>query len=526
MASISVPTAARLPSSLRLVADSPIVHKILNRLSRPSLLSLTLEWLDDADGSLSAPYLLRGSEDEDQEQESFLPPAYLLDDLRELYGDMQQHKGSKREVVDRIIEGDWRHGLSLYQLAMADFQYLHDHPTSQKWSAYRVMPLQNATPEDVEAEDPPRIDKESLAIPRFHPSSFLQNLQAQVLPDVKAHYAFKRHETLPLLFLRIFILDSPYNTDLAATDKGGDKLSSSSEASRTVYIAFPDASSHIFVSKSQTVGPVTAAESKSLRSLIIHGIPKALSRPRERYTLKSTSLSTRNMEELLHRRGSGRSNSAGGGWAVYADDKNRETPLTIVLPTPPLSDGGSPPSQGPTKGHHKRLASPATQRDERSAKRNKKVAEARFGSSSRVDDGKGVERVDIVIEDPFFIRKDRWRLESSRGEASTTDLDRRPRRSIGGRRSQVEEALQKERDAEDDEEAEREEEEQEQELDDWRPSVRLALHGTHVFAGIRQLVESGIIDGERMPGWMTGEEGISIGAVQRGRIRGHKGSGI
>lgn len=60
----------------------------------------------------------------------------------------------------------------------------------------------------------------------------------------------------------------------------------------------------------------------------------------------------------------------------------------------------------------------------------------------------------------------------------------------------------------------------------WRPRVKLTFHGSHVFAGIRQLVECGIIDGERMPGWMTGEEGVTIGAVRHGRIRGHKGSGL
>jgi central kinetochore subunit Mis15/CHL4 len=60
----------------------------------------------------------------------------------------------------------------------------------------------------------------------------------------------------------------------------------------------------------------------------------------------------------------------------------------------------------------------------------------------------------------------------------------------------------------------------------WRPNVRLTFYGPHVFGGIRQLVECGIIDGEKMPGWMTGEEGVTIGAVRNGRIRGHKGSGV
>ena len=60
----------------------------------------------------------------------------------------------------------------------------------------------------------------------------------------------------------------------------------------------------------------------------------------------------------------------------------------------------------------------------------------------------------------------------------------------------------------------------------WSPNVRITFQGTHVFAGIRQLVEAGIIDGERMPGWMTGEDGVTAGVVRHGRIKGNKGSGI
>jgi len=65
----------------------------------------------------------------------------------------------------------------------------------------------------------------------------------------------------------------------------------------------------------------------------------------------------------------------------------------------------------------------------------------------------------------------------------------------------------------------REHEDEEEEINDsWQPSIRLSFQGSHVFAGIRQLVEKGIIDGEKMPGWMTGEVGVSIGVVKNGRM--------
>jgi len=510
MSRISIPTTGRLPSSLRIDPSNPAASKILNRLSRASLLSITLDWLDDDNQALAAPYLLEDDEDEDD----FNPPVESLSALRELYTDLQARKGAKREVLDRIMEGDWRHGLSLYQLAMADLQYLYDHPLSQKWTAYRIVPLKPRSPDADDDDEPPVADKESLVIPRFHPSTFLNTLQAQLLPDVKAHYNFDRHRTLPLLLLRIFILDSPYNTTLSLS---AATTVATFDTSRTVYIAFPDASPHIFISKPQSAGaaPGQAAggESKSLRALIVEGIPKAMSRPRQRVALKPTSLSTRNLDEMVERRGAQRTNCAGGGWSIYADEKKKESPLDVMLPTPPMSEEES---TGKNKKRNHLVSD-----EERSAKRRRFVARARFGDSGKLGDGLGVERVDIAIEDPFSVDQEGagWDGSQEPGqEDEDADLSRRAPR---GRRSRAdaEPGGEKETDyrggvGDDGDNTEQ-----------WRPRIRLTFHGPHVFAGIRQLVEHGIIDGARMPGWMTGEEGITVGSVRHGRIRGHKGSG-
>ncbi|KAL1851694.1 chromosome loss-related protein [Diaporthe australafricana] len=518
MARISVPTTARLPSTLRLDSSSPTVLKHLNRLTRLSLLALVLDWLDHDNAPICAPYLREPQADhEDDDPADLYSPLSTLEELRDLYSDMQTRKGSKREVVDRIAEGDWRHGLTLYQVSMADLQHLYQNPTSQKWSAYHVVPLKTPTPQQAAEDDGPlKVDAASLAVPRFHPSTFIQNLQAQVLPDVKAHYSFDRPKDMALLLLRIFIIDSPYNTKLATSPVDGD-------TSRTIYVAFPDGSPYVYISKPQTIGSATSSETKSLHALIIEGIPKALSRPRQRYTLKSTALNTRNIQELLHRRGPGRTNSAGGGWSIYTDDKKKESPLGTLLPSPPLSevDDGAPtkdPGQGqPSK---KRAVSPDTARDERRVKRASLIAQARFGDSARIDDGRGVERVDIVIDDPF-----RTAPIHNDGEAA----EREPNSPQGGprevpaRRSIMDVAFDRAREQDDEDGGGGYHDDDGEE---WRPSVKLTFHGPHVFAGVRQLVEAGIIDGERMPGWLTGEDGVTIGAVRHGRIRGHKGSGL
>lgn len=541
MAPISIPVASRLPSSLRIATSNPVATRILSRLSRPSLLSLALDWLDEDNQALTGPYLRL--EDDDDDDEDFYPPADSLEALRDHYSGLQERKGSKREVLDRILEGDWRHGISMYQLAMADVQYLYDHPTSQRWTAFRVVALKpDAAPDDTADAATAVLDRESLVVPRFHPSTFLRNLQAQILPDVKVHYNFERHKQLPLLLLRIFILDSPYNTARALVDGTNGSLATV-EASRTVYVAFPDASPFVYLSSSQTIeqqpgaGGTAAApsgrEMRSLRSLVVEAIPKALSRPRERYALKPTSMATRNLMELLHRRGAGRTNTAGGGWAIYADEKAIESPLSSVLPTPPLSEVDDEKNEGdkenrgePGKedaGKRKRALSPGAKRDRQLLKRRRLVAEARFGPTAKPDDGQGVERVDIVIQDPFpgNLPEEDDAVDQSVSEAN----DRR--RSRAGRRSQMGAALAREVEVQDDEDLEAGADQADQASGNvWRPQIALTFHGSHVFAGIRQLVEAGVIDGEKMPGWLTGEEGVTVGVVRNGRIRGHKGSGM
>ncbi|KAK5636363.1 hypothetical protein RRF57_012075 [Xylaria bambusicola] len=565
---LSLPTTARLPSSLRVNSSNPSIIKVLNRLSRPSLLSLVLDWLEPSNQSLCPPFIrenLSDDEDEDEFDNDLYPPVSTLAELRELYVDMQTRKGSRREVVDRILEGDWREGLTLYQLAMADLQYLYDHPGTLKWACYKIQRLKTPGHEDdVEADrNYDTVDRLAMHVPRFHPSTFLQNLQAEVLPDVKAHYNFDRPKGLPLLLLRIFVLDSPYNTDLAVSAASGSTSSvartvTSFDASRTIYVAFPDASPHIFVSKSQSAGPTTHAETRSLRALVVEGIPKALSRPRERYSLKTTDLQTKNLDAMLSLRGSGRSNAAAGGWSVYAGDKAADarthSPLNSLLPTPPLSDDAAGEDDEETASFRngepnnlKRNFDSEVAEDEKRRKRARLSAQARFGDNAKMDDGKGIERVDILIEDPFPVTGIDFETDNDGQDVGELNASR-PRKPKG-RRSNMDSSLLEDAEGDEDEDSElhRQDHDRDRDTSDnlpraigrraregdrdrekwaWRPNVRLSLHGPHVFAGIRQLVEAGFIDGERMPGWMTGEDGVTRGAVKNGRIKGFKGSGL
>lgn len=52
------------------------------------------------------------------------------------------------------------------------------------------------------------------------------------------------------------------------------------------------------------------------------------------------------------------------------------------------------------------------------------------------------------------------------------------------------------------------------------PSMTMRLEGVNVFHGVYQGICEGWVDGERVPGWLTGEEGRTEGRVRDGRIEG------
>ena len=469
MPAFSVPTGARLPPSLRIPSTDPVARKILARLSRASLSALAIRWVDDSEYLPSRPYL--DSPGESHDTDDFYPPASSLEQLRLIYSQLQARKGSKKEVLERVMDGDWRHGLTLHQLAMAELQHLYDHPTSHRWSAHRILPLESATPSS--DENALGVDKKSLTIPRIRPSTFLEHFHSHVLPDAKAHIQFDRPPSLRMVILRILMIDSPYNTNLALLNGDDRGLSSALSRARTVYVAFPDNTPFLYISNLVAAGPPNPAETRNLRTLISEGIRRALSRPQERYTLVSSGITTRNLRALVHFRGPSRSNAAGGGWSIYAKESTLESPLDTTA-----QSDSSPKVSGNVTKRPRSVTAHWTGSD----KRAKLIARARFGDSAKTSDDHGLERVKVVLEDPFSIAPSRG-IQGGEHLAGTSTSPLSSR---------------------------------------WSPNVKITMQGPHVFAGLRQLVEGGIIDGERMPGWLTGEENVTAGTIRNGRMRTHR----
>ncbi|KAL2868471.1 CENP-N/CHL4 family protein [Aspergillus lucknowensis] len=485
--SVCAPTTASLPNNLRVPSATPSLIKALGKLPRQSLLDLVFQWLDDRNTKHFPPFLERDeAENPDDEGLRLYPAESSLNDVRNAYQELQFRKGGKREVIDRILDGDWRHGITLRQLAMIDLRYLDDHPSSLRWTALELTRI------GVSARDT-SLSEISACIPRVHASTFLNNLQEQISPLVKAHFYLARSTKLPLTFLRIFVTHSPYQNPRQAPETLTD-------SSRVMYVAFPDSCPFIYTSLASTTGskPSTASaagtDARSLQRIVRDAVPKAVSLPHQRYTLKPTSLTAKSLQALLSLRGPGRSNKANGAFSIFAD---------AVLEGSPLDPR---PSNTVTPEEHHKQSKPQPAYD--TEKENKILdTEKDTDATTSTAERPNLRRTRDFEVDPHASKRRRLTVHSRFGTSGTSlssaPLDRLDARLLdppilasGG-----DEGYDDEEDAE-----------------EIRPTLSITFSGTDIIAGIRKLAELGIVNAERMPSWMTGEEAVSVAIVKKGNL--------
>ncbi|KAF2467133.1 CHL4-domain-containing protein [Lindgomyces ingoldianus] len=497
---VTVPDYKNVPHSYKLPVAHREVVRTFSKLSRLSLISLVHQWLTKKNREFCRPYL-KADEDPNEKDRQVYEPAESYEDLQDIYKELAARKGGRKEVVDRILEGDWRNGISMFQLATAEVHHLLEHPGALRWNARRLTKIRNPRLLETDME----VTNESEHLPRFQAQTFMMNLAKELLPLMKAHLFITRVKTLPMTILRVYMHDSPYSTEASlAMDTSGP------DGAKAVFFIWPNGSPFVFVSLSTHLGQAVGDEGRHLRDVVDQAIPKAFSRPSARYQLLGTNFSARTLTALLTYRGPGKTNAAAGGWSIFADHSFNQSVLDyITAPRPSQEKKRASDKESaaeavkPGPGRPKRVVD---EMETLKVKRRRKIAEGRFGSSAKLGDGQGVERFEVRIDDPFptISNSNGLQRDHNISEISNAPAGRRSRR---GRPPLLD------RSTEDMEDTRNE--------DDglWIPDVRLTFSGTHVFAGIRQLVEGGAIDGEKMPGWMTGEAGVTLGSVKSGRMR-------
>ncbi|KAF3491973.1 uncharacterized protein GIQ15_01490 [Arthroderma uncinatum] len=505
-ASILAPTAASLSDTLRIPSSAAPLIKSLGKLSRPSLISLVLQWLENKNLPSCRPYLLSDeskSQDQDDETNPYTP-AESVEELRIIYEDFRGRKGGKREIIDRILEGDWRRGLTLRQLAMADAQYIEEHPTSHRWTVLRIEA--SSASASSSTNDTQSGNDDATALPQFQASTFLKAMQREISPLVKAHYHVHRFHSLPLTLVRILAIDSPYQSPRQSPYTFTD-------TSRLIYLAFPDSAPFIYSSlvsipssKKDGTTNTYSTDIRTLRRIINDAIPKALSRPQRRYTLTSTSLAAKSLHTLLTLRGPWRTNSANGAFTVFSDAVAETGPLEPRLSTDvPFTNNNteninrdtSNDQENQTLNHSKKQKRPLPElkSNAQTLKKRKQAIISRFGTTGDpnrvlssfnptlkpIDSSKGSsipkvqpstsQSLPQITPNPVLDR-----LQIHLQDHPTLAPDPSPPHTV----------------------------------------VSLTFSGSDVVAGLRQLAELGVIDATRMPSWMTGEEGVSTAVIKGG----------
>ena len=390
-----------LSNSLRLDTTDVSIRKAFSRLSQASLLKLVFTWLENGADQACVPFLSPRNGGEDPVYSS----ADSREKLRSLYEDFKTCKADKEDVLNRILSGDWRHGISLRQLAMADTQYLLDHPSSQRWIASKLIntigeakqarlyePFGKAMPYATPSSLPPKLSR----------SSFLKGLQREIGSRVKSYCYVSRLAYLCITLLRVQIFDTPFPSLRPNNARKGPV-----GPNTTVYIAFPDNSWFVFTSVAAHTMDISASEGNAMRNLIINALPKAISRPGERYRLKTTSLSAKSLSALSAACDTEHNVTANGGWNIFAAGCVEGRPLRFQGENPDRRENGDckvlsekdKSCRNESIGN-KRISKPSFDRD-RLDKRRRVTAEARFGSTACEADGRGVDVLEIQIRDPF-----------------------------------------------------------------------------------------------------------------------------
>lgn len=316
-----------------------VLVKSLNRLSRSSLIDLALKWLQQI--SPCQPYLaLNRTINESEEEDYLFTPAEDLEELRQIYNRLRlDETTAKGHVVDRIVDGDWRRGLSLHQLAMVDLAYLEQHDTVLRWSALRLVPLDDTSAKSDNRDGPPtkkrRVHHESPEYPSISPSAFVAALKSEISPLVKAHYHLHR---LPapydLAVLRLYI--SPRGAFAPRNSSVPRPYSHATNPGRMMYIALPDSCPYVYISVSGSSTPAQNAGSvrtknggvqakvdmASMKRIILGAIPKAMSRAHERWALEQTRLTTKSLKTICRLRGNAKPGTSGGAYSRFVSNKH------------------------------------------------------------------------------------------------------------------------------------------------------------------------------------------------------------
>jgi len=382
----------------------PAVAKSLSRLSRQKLVDICEAW---SKSSKCDTYLSSNRNRFDLEEEDYLhEPAQSRQELKAVYGGLREDNPnvahlSKRDIIDRILDGDWRRGLSYDQLASIDFAHLEENDAALRWTALKLVPMSSDSEEHAQRPSKRRKFEHTASadvVPRYPETTaaiFVQNLKQHISPLVKAHYHVHRIAALRLSVVRLYITPNapfaPLSTNVPRQGKAG------TDSARTMFIALPDSCPYVYVSVSGSTSPKasTKVDVAATKRVVLEAIPKALSRPQQRWSLETTRLIAKSLQAMTLLRGNGKVGSTGG------------TVSQLSQPKPKADE------ESDTAGLNSHLSV-----------QHQNLVEQRFGTMEGPSHAK-LDRVQVRIEN-LLLASNHKSMKRKQVESNTTEHDSTP----------------------------------------------------------------------------------------------------
>ncbi|CCH57955.1 hypothetical protein TBLA_0A01560 [Henningerozyma blattae CBS 6284] len=417
----------------------------------------------------------------------------LLEDLKIL----NQTENTKKLLIDYVIEKMWPEGLNLYQLAQIEACTMILKPSSYFWNSSTAWDSNN--------------EKYFIEI---EPEKFMTNLQEDIDKlYISTIYIFK-HKSLPLIICRIQLFD--YNSSFLSSSRGNmkdsRKMDNSPNENNDQSNLKKDDKSKDQESTSLLLGRISEKEYVSRKpfyvafpmnsptiihscgkdiysKLIMQCIQRSIS-TREPITLKQNeSIPIKSLENIYILQGASRYSGAMGQWAAYADALFEISPLSSYNQYNASNTIDNHPSIVGKMGLKRtKSQSDSSGRDDYDRKKLRlEMSMLKFKGTKN-----GYNRIRNFYETiPSAVndmpRKIKDHLRDEKYYKSLIPCER-AKFTIRNTIKETKEEI----------------------------NLQFRFTGNDIFGGLHELVDKKFIDISRVPGWLTGENGVSSGTITDG----------
>lgn len=368
-------------------------------------------------------------------------------------------KYSKRKILDKILYQYWSKGLTLLQLSQIDCQLIVDRPNSFYWVRSTVKDSHNK-------EVPILLD----------PKLFLNRL-ATHLSTLYYNYIYVcRHPRYPLIIIRIQVFD------LNLISSGTSQRPHIS-SNRAFFLAIPLNSPHI----------IHSAGNDMIANIVLQVVQISLPQTPNNLVNLSTpkgEAPVRSLESMHILHGNSRFGNSLGVWTPYADGTVDLLPFNAVENHPSIQPA----------------ADDKENDDVDDMTRLKQVANLRFKGSRS-----GVLKSKVLYDNNRPTRRSHRIIDNGDDDDNEDEQEKSEFASIAP--IQYSDITIKEKINPHDKDL---------------SSINIKLIGPDVFAGLHELSvlttdpAKMVVNPETIPGYLTGEEGITCGVVQNSKFSKHE----